>query len=696
MSAGAQRRDGPPPPPTEASLPSNFTDIRAILDENVHPGSMVNVIGVVKDYRAPIPTNGADHKCTLTLCDLSVENENDGVLFNIFRREAEIPQFSAADVVVLTQAKVQKFRSDPLSLITNLSTSIRVYSSSRIPRPPRSAQEALAPALSRRDSYSPSDQVHRYVAYLYHKIDKYALPDEDEFKERASRSLNVKNKFSLLRDVREGNFYDLIVQVATEPYAGFDIASLYVSDYTENPHFHLKQWEGMSENGPWAGDPFGYTSGGVDMPKKEWVGPYGRMSIQITCFEPHASIIRSGVTAGQWLALRNVQIKYGRDGNNLEGFLREDRGSTTTKINVEVLEINNPETIDPRLKEAIRRWRDYSKKKKKQIKDIKAAEAAGQKRKASVALEQEKPEKRPLNSRDRRKLKRAAQERKAKEASTHDELRLNLNDQITCEAHTAPYSTIESILEPTLYETSVNGRATSLAVPFTCAKYQARVRVVDFFPASLESFACCRKQTVFDVLSDNEDDGESSSSRSADGDDDDEETVGTSRIWEWRFALQLEDASPPTDTNKKKAGPRPRLWVLVDNSEAQCLTGLDATDLHQDPKTLALLRERMFTLWGDLEERKTRAAERKRERGEGREEDQPKKRYPRPGDKPQLRVEKPPLESSDEEDDGDGQQGVSNKPFTCCIQQYGVYDGESEEGAKWVRCFGLFGTKICT
>lgn len=47
--------------------------------------------------------------------------------------------------------------------------------------------------------------------------------------------------------------------------------------------------------------------------------------------------------------------------------------------------------------------------------------------------------------------------------------------------------------------------------------------------------------------------------------------------------------------------------------------------------------------------------------------------------------------------------GLSNKPFACCIRQYGVRVREPNsrwadagEGHRWVKLFGLFGTKICT
>ena len=630
--------------------------------------------------------------------DLSTEDGNDGVNFVMFRPEADMPQATLGDVVLITSAKVQRFRSDPISLITNRSTSIRVYAALKIPKPPQSAHVALVQAPGR-DRHKPSAEEHAYVSYIFHKIDKYSLPDEQEFQQRAAQSLNVtvKKKFSLLQDVQAGTFCDLVAQVAREPYAGgYEGITLYVSDYTENPHFHQQVWQGLPESVSGNGDPYGYTAGDTSTPKTDWIGPYGKMSLQITCYEPHSTYVRAEVRAGQWVMLRNVQIKYGHDGQFLEGFMRGQRNNPDTRVNVHVLDIGDRETIDPNLKEAIRRWRDYTKKKKQQLKQLKSAEAAGQKRKATIPLEQEE---RPFNSKSRRKRNRAAKEQKEKESPVNDNLhlgpndqkekespvndnlRLGLNDQVTCERHDdAPYSTIESILEPPVYNTSINNKTTALTMPFTCAKHQARVRVVDFFPPSLDDFVCRRKQSYSDVLSD---DGSGSDSASS---SDDEDMPGVSYVLEWRFALQLEDTTPPPST-ANPSGPRPRLWVFVDNYEGQCLTGLDAADLHQDTATLAQLRERMFTLWGNLEELKqARTAEQK----------QRKHQVGANGKHRLAQIEKPPL-SSDPVDEGEGttDDAVSNKPFNCCIKQYGVYEGEGEGGGKWVRCFGLFGTKIC-
>lgn len=97
----------------------------------------------------------------------------------------------------------------------------------------------------------------------------------------------------------------------------------------------------------------------------------------------------------------------------------------------------------------------------------------------------------------------------------------------------------------------------------------------------------------------------------------------------------------------------------------------------------------MAKLWGNLEERKRKLAEREAHRVEAR------------GDLP-----------ADDSDD-DEPQGTSNgngaepleelvnRPFSCCLMQYGVKTAEDNpekadagEGRRWKRRFALFGTRI--
>jgi hypothetical protein len=141
------------------------------------------------------------------------------------------------------------------------------------------------------------------------------------------------------------------------------------------------------------------------------------------------------------------------------------------------------------------------------------------------------------------------------------------HDPVKCESQEQPVTPVSSILEPVYYKTTVEGQEATLTFPFTCAKYRANVRVVDFRPRKIEDFATWRKSTESDVLSDYSSDSDSGSDdlnrELQDGDTGDE-------IWEWRFALQLEGVDP------KSKGEKERFWAVVDNIEAQQLTGLDA------------------------------------------------------------------------------------------------------------------------
>ncbi|KAL0465751.1 hypothetical protein QR685DRAFT_575821 [Neurospora intermedia] len=712
-------------------FPSTLTPLRAILDDDgdAQPGSMVNVIGVLKDCRAPVATHGSDWKCTLTISDLSIEDEPAGVELVIFRPEARMPEVGAGDVLVVLSAKVQRFKSNPKSLITSKITTVCVYKAATIPVYPASAQVALLPPKQGESHKLLKEEHHQYVSYLYNVIDKYEVPDEAEYEQRVKVSLNVKDKFSLLKDVTDGNFYDLIGQVAKDPYTDeMGRITLYLSDYTENDFFFHYTWEGVRDLASAArpADAYPEDYNPEASQQHPWVGPYGKRTIQISCYDAHADFIReAGVSAGTWLSLRNVQVKFGRNGAHLEGFLREERNASARKVNVEILDIAAPHPsvtkakVDPRLKEAVRRWRDYSQEKKTQILAVKAAQEAGAKRKFARAGSSDELDKKAVEEQEK--------------------VALGLNELVTCEAHPKPVSTLASILEPVMYETMVSGQPVKIPLPFTNTKYNACVRVVDFHPCNLEDFACGRKWSEFDILSDNDhdddDDDESdqdSLNSTMDASDDEDHDRG--RTWEWRFALLLEDASTPSlpaatvaamdkDKRTRKCDRDPktrtRLWVTVDNTEAQCLTGLDAVNLRRDPHTLATLRERMFTLWGNLEElkaAKARAAVKKREeRYEGKGEDEDingngrmtkKRKGKKATTVAQLENLKPPLEDSDgeqQQQQNQGEEELSNKPFSCCLKQYGVRVSEDDDGLPktdgaaggWVRVFGMFGTKIC-
>lgn len=680
-------------------LPRSFISIRDLLDDSQAQGKEVSLIGVVKDCKLPIPTRGGDHKSSLTLYDLSTQGDIGGIELNIFRPPQEMPTVEAGDVVVAYMVKRQTRGGYP-SLLTSYRTDLHIYSARQIPR--LGSSQSVAGALRsppRSVSRRPGDKEHEYVIWLYDTIDKQYIPDREDFAAQAELSMNVRDRFSLLADVQDHTFVDLIVQVVRKPYDLGDKVTMWVSDWTENASFFHRtddspDWtDGMPVRD---GDPYGYTSK-VKKPTDpreadvKWRGPLGKRSIQLTCWEPHAEYVRDQVDIGSWVHLRKVQIAYGHNSTNLEGFLRGEQGYSnfSDKIKVQTLDHQaDSEKVDPRLRDAIRRKRDYEKGR--------GQPKGGPKRKADESLPKE-------NSKTRRATKRAERQKTIEEVDAKESKEQSipdLNDLIKCEYPDTRPRPLSSILEPVVYHTTIANEAVSLELPFNCSKDRTHARIVDFHPSSLEDFAVSRRRTDNDCLSDN-----SADDIDPDSDEDDEHSGGgarrngRSRVWEWRFALKLEEARPAALAAKKDKRPA-TVWVHVGNHQAQLLTDVDAQDLRAAPhgeKALGRLREQMFKLWGDLEERKVELEARKRETRE------------------RILRGMPPPSSGAGAGGGEevgvvgaaahslGLGQISNKPFACCIQQYGVRvkaeEGEEDnagEGKRWQRVFGLFGTKIAS
>ncbi|ETS80140.1 hypothetical protein PFICI_07669 [Pestalotiopsis fici W106-1] len=657
----------------EKSLPDGIDSIRYILEnQRGHRGRSASVIGLVKDFRAPIATRGS--------VDKSIEDEYEsGIKFNVFRPEDEQPQVGVGDVVLVTNAKVDDWGGNTcLCTEPGKSTEIIIFPADEIPRPPTSAIHAAKPTrkLHRgKPSRAPTDAECDYVSWIYHSSNKSTLPTVSEFQQSTERSLNIRDKSSLLKNVEEGKFYDFVVQVIKEPYDQMDRTTIWITDYTEHNNFYNFAWDGSDMPGGQDGDPFGYIASRTSMESRSWPGPFGKRSMQLSCFEPHASEIRANIKAGDWVKLRNVQVKFGRNGNNMEGFLREDRNSFGGRKTVEILDVHGDEPPDELLKEAIRRKRDYEKTAKQQKKSFAAAN--GNKRKAEQPVDDTK-----LNSRQRRDARRAAKNKQLVEAETKREGLLGLNELIKSASIDEPVFPLSTIVEQVSLTTNIDGEQVQMTLPFTNARYRAHVRVVDYRPRKLHNFAVWRKATEYDMLSDGESDPDSG--------DDDRDTLDAfagKKTWEWRFALQLEDAGP----NAGKNGPPKRLWAVVNNPEAQYLTNMDACDLLANPEECFQLSEQLFKLWGNLQEYKEQ---------ESKAQSQSRRR---------LAANQAPPDSSDDEngahqqDDASKQvaPGISNKPFACCLRQYGVEISESDprkcnagHGKRYQRMFGLFGTRI--
>lgn len=229
-------------------------------------------------------------------------------------------------------------------------------------------------------------------------------------------STNIKRKFSELKDVRDGMFADTVVQIVREPYDLGDKMTLWVSDYTEHSSFYPHKLTGGGSSEDQAGDAYGYQNKLLGSQQtSEWTGPFGQLSLQVTCFEPHASIIRDQrLKAGTWISMRNLQIKFGHNSNNLEGYLREDRGAQGIKINISYLDHLDKDTISHELKNALRRKQKHESERKEQLKSLTEAAIAGKKRKAELGLDAETSGKGRKNAKKKRTEKRASKQEEYK------------------------------------------------------------------------------------------------------------------------------------------------------------------------------------------------------------------------------------------------------------------------------------------
>ena len=429
---------------------------------------------------------------------------------------------------------------------------------------------------------------------------------------KKARSSTIGSKFRLIEEVRHFDFADLCAQVVKKYPTHFGTCELYVTDYTENKDVYLyRPPEDVTERER-DGDTYGYTG----PPKKDWPGPWGQLVLKINVKDPHAHYANREVNEGDFVLLRNVKMKIMAEGSKLEGDMWPDH---LNPEKVQIVKMRRPDP--PEVKAVLDRKERYW---------------AARGRKA--AAREQQGEKKTLTKTEKKKQKRLRNAEKAAAATEHqglqngDEVRngatdprskADVNPHVRCSHNEIPMYNIRGILDlDNKRHTNVMPDSRTYVMPFISAKYRARFRVVDFSPKSLVDFA-------LPELTDDE--GKSENSLDMDWE--------SSPKYEWSFSLQLEDPSGPKGSND--AGDR--MWVNIGHEEAQYLFGNDMddpVDLRGAPQMVAKLREKLFMLWGNLEEKT-------------------------------------------EEDP------ISNRAFECCLMEYGVsMDDDDPESA-----LSLFGFK---
>ncbi|KAF1345850.1 hypothetical protein BDV97DRAFT_29527 [Delphinella strobiligena] len=598
-------------------------------------GQMINVSGVVTDVPwPPKQTSSGEWMLTFTITDLDLmeaKTRHNGIKVRIFQKsQLDLPRIkSAGDVVLLRQVKSVTFSNDPVLVGVKGKTGYAVFLGSDIPTSADPTARARAGTLNSA-CYSPDS---KWVPSATEQLDvimlkgKIPLNCDSGRNERAKTSKPstqvessnnplplpkpplVRDKFGLIKEVACNEFYDIFVDVIKIFPGQFDMCEVYVTDYTANSLLFNYPSPDEEDDGMGGrdGDTYGYI-GLMPTSKRDWPGPYGSMTLKIEVREPHASFIRNKVKEGDVVLLQNVRIKMSGQ-NKMEGNMWTDY-SFPNKVCV----VNQLNEDDIRVEELRQRKHTYWADRKQRD---------NKKRGASKELSKLKKKK---------KLKLKAKATSKQKAELQENVSHH-NKHIRCRTDVEE-SSLTNIIS-----------ADRSVMPFSDRERRALVRVVDFFPPTLEEFS-----GAVDVPQENEDDPL----------DDDYAT----QRWEWAFSLLVERAN----LFKDPAHQPEQVWLQVDHEAAEFLLDLNATNLTSDQQRLAQLREKLSILWGNLDERKSAAHQ------EG-------VSYPSDAD--------PAGETKSISSDA----RLSNLPFECCIREACLSLNE-DVPSEYTSVYNIFGTTI--
>ncbi|KAF4760343.1 hypothetical protein HAV15_008310 [Penicillium sp. str.  len=563
-----------------------------------------NVLGVVVDTLPLFRTRGSSACITFTLKDFDFDGPTwrGGLKVKYFNDdESYLPDVKLNDVVLLRNVRVTFYQNKPTGVVSQQSQVPWVIFR---PEPSLSSSPFI---ISGPTPFEPSLKEKDQAQSLLDRVSAEGIsvqqpmpPSVPAFRQSShvQASAPVPESGGLpcvpIGSAKVRLLCQLLGQVVTLNTYDSEKCQLYLTDFTENEELvnYKKPGEDDDESGP-EGDRFNYVQ-----KKKNWPGPWGKLTIQVTLWEPHATYAREHLKAGDIALLTYARIKEGRGG--LEASVHEDR-RFPEKIHVRKMNDDSDERVQELMNRRTEYWKIHG---------------------------EPKP--------DTKKAKKKEQETS----------RIKLNQHVKTRNYTVPTLPLEKIL---LAETHMNNAPGGIVyqLPFQNVNYHSQVRVVDFFPPRVEDFAV---QTTSPPLFGNQNGAT-------------EPKFG----WEWRFCLLVEGVEPKSS----KQQPREVMKLYVYGQDGDCLLDDDAFNLRGNPRRLEAIKEKLFLLWGNLEEEKSKAM-------------------------------------------ASGQQSwgpVKSCPFECCIKEYGVrcthskdpnvmdVDGEvcTHLGCfGWERRFAMFGTTIHT
>jgi len=670
MPASSPRPEGPP------KIPPNYVDLLSAY-ENL--GKLQNVIGVCVDFLSAKKTRKTDYTASFTLHDPTWDRDG-GMEFRFFReKEGDLPQIeNQGDVVILRNVKTTDWNGR-IGLSSHGSEWIvlpkdamsgtldELKAAARCLR--KSVENAPTPTLSPREL--------QYARYISGEEDPTQwstscnVPTHIYVGNDGAGAIALKQKFTEIKDIqppygKRGIFVELLGEVV-KIFSKGDRTELYITDYTSNPQLYNYTY-GCDEDGQ-DGDEFGYIQHKV----KSWPGPWGTMTMDVTLWDANHSYATDNVKVGALVYLRNVHIGMGKDSRKMEGKCHGERGHPT-RVNVKRMKANSDDEL---VRNLLSRKQEYEAKyPKRRLQEENEADEERRPQEDGAAKSKK------ARARDRKKKRKPRHESKGdpeqsniKASIEQGPLLRTLNENVRCEKHEdVAYKTIADILDPTILQrTTMNGN--TFSVPFQNCKYKSKVRVVDFFPDSVEDFAVPRDEPE---SGDDED--------QSDRDGSDSDCDAGSKRWTWRFFLLIEDAqqAPRTNNDDDDAETQPsQMQLLVADTDGEFLLDQIAFDM-RDPKNkieLERTKEKLFHLWGDLlewkEESRTAAAAAAASAAEGDSEMQ---------DATTMSTTKPP-------------PPPKARPFECLIKEYGAVvpsrlrtsSGDECEG--YERMFRMFGVR---
>lgn len=361
-------------------IPPGFVDL---YSASMKLNTDINVMGVVTDFLSPVQSRGTDLMSTFSLAD-HTSGYGEGQKVKFFKPKAsEHPDIhGTGDVVILRNVKVKEW-SGMKSILSGLSSTWAVFHQKDIPQSMTSSQSALK-YTKHNKAPEPKSAEMKYAIVLCNERDRdrtsYTEPAvsaqvTDSIVSNGTARLNTcfRDKASLIKDlVIDNKFFDLTGQVV-KVYTDQSCTELYITDYTTHPLLYNYEWGCQGEDvPPRDGDEFRYVPARA---KKQWRGPFGRRTLTVVLWPPHSYWAQTNIREDDFVFLRNVHIKYSKD-SKMEGVLHSDR---KYEDRIDVSKLSSRGDADDRVKEILRRKRDYAKQFKEQSRDF-TEEARGQKR----------------------------------------------------------------------------------------------------------------------------------------------------------------------------------------------------------------------------------------------------------------------------------------------------------------------------